>query len=235
MTTNQLQVPKIIHQIWIGVRPVPTKWTQTWVQFCAEYGFTYKLWREADIDALLKFHPCKDKYDALQAYNAKSDIARLEILTVHGGIYIDADTVFLSQNVEQLMNWKNLVLVPEPDPAKKILGTAIIGCIQGHPFLKFLSANISTVIENRQRLYGYDSNASWITTGPAYFTEAFTLMKPEASILDPMFFYPTGWEVDHTEKTLPRIRNEYPKATTFHYGYETCKMGDRYPQDHFVL
>ena len=226
-------VPKIIHQIWVGPRPIPTKWTQTWEKFCTENGFTYKLWGEAEINTLLKHHPAKDLYDTQQQHSAKSDIARFEILAAHGGIYVDADTVFLSQNVKHLLNWKGLVVVPDPDPNNKLIRTGIIGCTQGHPFIKFLSETMNTVIGSRQKMFGYAYEASWITTGPAYFSEAFLLMKPEASILDPLLFYPSDWGEKDMEKSLDEIRREHPKAATFHYGYGKKRLHEK--TDNFTL
>ena len=232
-TNTLLEVPKIIHQTWVGPRPVPTKWTQTWINFCAEHGFTYKLWREADIEELLKNHPAKSLYDIQQQYSAKSDIARFEILAKYGGIYVDADTVFLSQNAEKLLNWRDLVIVPDPDPNNKLIRTGIIGCTQEHPFLKFISETMHTIIGSRQRMFGYAYESSWITTGPAFFSEAFIFMKPEASILDPLLFYPSDWGENDMQKSVSQLKMEHPGAVTFHHGYGKKRLHEQ--SDQFVL
>ena len=41
------KIPKIIHQLWIGPKPAPTKLMQTWKD--KNPDFEYILWNEAEI------------------------------------------------------------------------------------------------------------------------------------------------------------------------------------------
>ena len=85
------KIPKIIHQIWIGDAPIPEStlaWRQSWLEL--NPGFEYRLWRDADIDALPHLQR-EDLYSRAQSPVIKADIARWEILSLYGGVYVDVD------------------------------------------------------------------------------------------------------------------------------------------------
>lgn len=83
-------IPKIIHQIWIGPKPVPerVKWMMaTWKELNPTWE--YKLWTNED---LKDFHlETQAAFDALDNWGAKSDLWRCEILDRFGGVYVDID------------------------------------------------------------------------------------------------------------------------------------------------
>lgn len=82
---------KIIHQIWLGspVEGVIQEFVEQWKVFCAQHGWEYKLWTDADIK-MLDFYNA-DLYNSAINFGMKSDIARLEILYIFGGFYVDID------------------------------------------------------------------------------------------------------------------------------------------------
>jgi mannosyltransferase OCH1-like enzyme len=92
-------IPKIIHQIWIGPNPQPYIWTDT---FSKDYvnnnpEWEYKLWTENNIGGLLSEFPVLRRiFDAEKEYYGKADILRYAILYTHGGVYIDADIVWVN-------------------------------------------------------------------------------------------------------------------------------------------
>ena len=92
-------IPKIIHQIWIGPKKRPDIWMDT---FKIDYikknpDYKYILWNEENIDPLFEDFPIyKQVYNLERSYNGKSDILRYLILYVHGGIYVDADSVWVN-------------------------------------------------------------------------------------------------------------------------------------------
>jgi mannosyltransferase OCH1-like enzyme len=82
-------IPKIIHQIWIGKKLPPQALMDTWKM----KDFEYQVWDEDNIASLNMIN--QDKYDYFykkKMYYGCADIARIEILYQHGGLYIDADT-----------------------------------------------------------------------------------------------------------------------------------------------
>lgn len=87
-----MEIPKIIHQIWIGnsMPPIIELYTES---FKKQKGFKYRLWLNEDIKR--ENFPLTYKYiKRLLArkrviYAMISDLMRLEILYHHGGIYVD--------------------------------------------------------------------------------------------------------------------------------------------------
>jgi hypothetical protein len=87
---NRNVIPKIIHQIWLGPRPISKEYqanSQKWQEL--HPGWSYKIWREDDIN---KWNfPSKDLFYKASSYQEKSDILRYEILKKYGGLYVDMD------------------------------------------------------------------------------------------------------------------------------------------------
>ena len=86
-----MPIPKIIHQIWIGPKPPPTKLMDTWKNKHIKEGFEYIRWTE---DELKKrgFEPkLVAKINDMIEINGQADILRWQILYEYGGVFIDAD------------------------------------------------------------------------------------------------------------------------------------------------
>lgn len=100
-------IPKTIHYCWFGRQPLPDKykkWMESWHKYCPDYEIIK--WNEDNYDIE------KNKY-MKQAYENKkwgfvSDIARLDIIYQHGGIYFDTD-VELIDNIDDLLYQKGFM------------------------------------------------------------------------------------------------------------------------------
>lgn len=89
-TCNQNSIPKIIHQIWLGSKPIPSQYTKladTWKKLHPTWQ--YKLWKDKDIKNWQ--FSSKDLFDKASSYQEKADILRYEILNKYGGVYVDMD------------------------------------------------------------------------------------------------------------------------------------------------
>ena len=84
-------IPKIIHQIWIGTKPAPTKLMDTWKD--KNPDFTYIRWNEKEIKKRKLTLNCSNRINEIEEINGKADIIRWEILYEYGGIYIDLDYI----------------------------------------------------------------------------------------------------------------------------------------------
>src|SRR6185437_602159 len=91
---NEYIIPKIVHQIWIGPKPLPEE-TKEYQKSFHKYlpGWEYKLWTEKEIEQLELIN--KDLYLKTINPGEKSDIGRLELLYQFGGVYLDADCEWL--------------------------------------------------------------------------------------------------------------------------------------------
>ena len=87
---NKEKIPKIIHQIWIGPKKFPSKysrWASTWKKLNPTW--IYKFWTESNL-LELKLKNQK-KIDSSKNIGYKTDLIRYEILKKFGGLYIDTD------------------------------------------------------------------------------------------------------------------------------------------------
>lgn len=125
-------IPKVIHYIWLGGKPLPKiaeKCIESWKKFCPDYKI--KRWDETNLNL--------DKYqfviDALKAkkYAFASDVLRTEILYNEGGIYLDID-VELIKPVDKLIEDKDCVIGFE---TSNLLNPGLfIATIKNNPDLK---------------------------------------------------------------------------------------------------
>jgi mannosyltransferase OCH1-like enzyme len=93
---------KKIHQIWIGPKQLPIIWCDSWrKRYREQYpGWEYKLWTDKEV-ATLKLRT-QEYYDQEKMYQCKADLLRLEVLWNEGGIYIDADMVWLHKDLQDV-------------------------------------------------------------------------------------------------------------------------------------
>lgn len=100
--TNELllpttaRVPKLIHQIWIqGAAAVPPKYAEaraSWTRL--NPSWTVRVWDNASITTLIRQHfgeAAVAQYTSIPRVIIQADVARVYILAVHGGVYVDMD------------------------------------------------------------------------------------------------------------------------------------------------
>ena len=221
-------IPKLIHQIWIGPNPEPVKWTNTikidYINTYPEYK--YKLWNESNIDELfLDFPNLKIIYDLEKEWCGKSDLLRYLILYYYGGIYIDADSVWINnKNVDELID-KSCGFFACKEPGKTFLVQGIVGTYKNnHVFLSILNHIESYIISSsgdiipkqytkRRLVYGV-----YRTIGPLIFNHYAN--NKNITIFPTHYFYPIRWHgITDPEYHL---KIDLPKDSYFfQYGYST--------------
>jgi len=90
-SSNLNPIPKIIHQLWIGPKPRPSKFMKTWQD--KHPDFEYILWNEEELKNRNFYLNCVDKINDIEEINGKADIIRWEILYHYGGLFLDADSI----------------------------------------------------------------------------------------------------------------------------------------------
>lgn len=161
-------IPKIIHQIWLGPKPIPILWIETWKIFCKKYNWKHYIWKDKDIE-YFKLKNKKEFNDA-KSYQQKSDIFRYEILYRYGGIYIDVDMVWLGLNIEKYLPLTNFIGVQEPYSSyysvigRPYLANGFFACSKKHVIMK----ECINLIPQRMNI----SNRPFISTGPALLSKA---------------------------------------------------------------
>ena len=95
-----MKIPKTFHRIWIGNNPMPEEYEyygQTFMDLHPDWE--YKLWTDDNLP-VEKFQN-RELYESDDGVVFKANIARIEILFLHGGIYADTDFEFY-KNIELL-------------------------------------------------------------------------------------------------------------------------------------
>ena len=200
-------IPHRIHQLWLGPRPVPTKWCDQWRAMHPDWE--YILWRDSDVAALgLANQATYDRYARLGIWYGAADVARVEILFRFGGVYLDADS-------EPLRPWDDAPFMASGffaayeyrDDRPGRIANGVIGAEAQHPIL-------ATYIDMIAKLPSIDP--PWDTVGGTALTAAVAAHpeRTDVAILPMATFYPrhyTGmvpddrvepWAVQHWASTV---------------------------------
>ncbi|MDF7668806.1 glycosyltransferase [Lactobacillus sp. ESL0703] len=83
-------IPKVINYCWFGKAPLPSevqRCISSWQKYCPDYAIVR--WDESNFD-VNKYDFTREAYEK-QKWAFVSDVARLDIIYHHGGIYLDTD------------------------------------------------------------------------------------------------------------------------------------------------
>ena len=105
-----MNIPKIIHQIWIGPKTPPNNLMDTWKNKHEKEGFEYILWTEKEMKKRGFVSQLRNRLNEMQEFAGKADILRWEILYEYGGIYIDADSFCLEPITDLINKYKAFML-----------------------------------------------------------------------------------------------------------------------------
>lgn len=134
--TDRPLIPKQIHYMWLGRKPVPDnlqRCMDSWKKYCPDYEIIE--WNEDNYD--IGKHPYMVKAYESGAYGFVPDYARLDILYNYGGFYLDTD-VELKRSLEK-MRYQEAFCGVEKWQIVNFGGCS--GAVKGHPMIKkFLDA-----------------------------------------------------------------------------------------------
>jgi mannosyltransferase OCH1-like enzyme len=170
-TANRQPVPRTLHQVWIGALPPPPA-TEAWAAHAAAQGYSYRIWREADLAALgfTETPACRAMLERGDLPGAV-DAARYRILEREGGIYLDCDWYPARDDLgfHDLLPLTGLTAMAEDIPRQTgagalLLANSFIAAPPGHPVLSRLNAALPAVLAEMPRA------PAWWSTGPLIFT-----------------------------------------------------------------
>jgi len=216
-----MEIPKTIHQIWLGPNKCPDIWMNSWKNdYIKRYPeWTYKLWTEKEINELDLIN--KKQYDNEKFYNGKSDIARYEILYRFGGIFMDADSLWIHYSLNDILEKAKIsgMFAAEEPVNKWSIANGVIGFTKEHPILKSMINYISNNYFNLKKKLKKEREI-WQVTGTKPFTEIVKKYDNKL-ILESYYFYPESFHQNNlnlNSKDFPKL---YPNSIMFQYGYTT--------------
>lgn len=225
------EIPKQIHQIWIGEKEPPylymDSWSKNYIKKNPEWK--YRFWNEESINDFWNKNNDTSEISVLRSLYCieenlagKSDILRLAILYVYGGIYIDSDSVWINNKslnplIEQ-SSTTGIFCSLENDTESRVITNGVVGCSKHHCCIKEL---IDIVVGYQdtflQRRYHFEP---WQLTGPKLFDK---LKRDKVTLFPSVYFYPISWynitnNLLHTKIELPS------ESYMFQYGISTNNL-----------
>jgi len=196
MIEQRPMIPKVIHYCWFGGKKLPgflERCIESWELHCPEYKIIR--WDETNYDV--------EKYDYIKyAFHNKkfgfiTDVARLDILYQHGGIYLDTD-VKLLKTFDGLLYNKGFVGVEKWGNINTGGG---VGVIPRHPMIR-------EMLDYRLEI-------------PFIFKDG-SLNIETNGLYETIPFIKHGMRIDNTLQTVNDM-TVYP-ASVFHpYDYMSCE------------
>jgi hypothetical protein len=225
----KLKIPHTIHQIWIGPHLAPLHWMETWSKdFLAEFtGWEYRLWTEKDYEEV---GIVEDDLFLNLSYAGRSDLFRYRILYRFGGVYIDADSVYLGNGslneiVDQASPY-GIIMCEEPyfDGHPDYIAIGVIASTPGNIILDYFYHRALSL--TRKAINEGIKFEAWQKTGPVMATEVLNHVK-QVPILPSYIFFPEYWNNrSYWDLSLTELKQRYPHSLMFQFGYSTVnKLG----------
>lgn len=142
----------MLHQIWIGPLDPPDGLFDTWR--VNHPGWAHRVWTETDLDDpnVLPWRPSAralyEAYVRQRYFPGAADVARVEILKTHGGVYLDADTECLHP-LDGAAFLDAGFFVSESPHRPGGTQNAVLGSLPGHPVIEAYSAAFDSVTRLR--------------------------------------------------------------------------------------
>jgi hypothetical protein len=122
-----VRIPRTIHRVWLGDRPIPEEHERFGETFARHHpGWGMRLWTDEDLPAL---DITAGERERSRTHSELSNLVRYEVLHRFGGVYVDTD-VECRRDLTPLLRGIDAFAALELPGA---VGTAILGSVAGHP------------------------------------------------------------------------------------------------------
>ena len=183
MKRSTSQIPKIIHQLWIGEKPPPTRMMDTWKNMNPE--FEYIRWTEELIREKKIKWECKKRLYEMDEINGQADIMRWEILYRYGGVFIDADSYCIAPIDDMLMNTHAFAGWEQEELRPGLVATGTMGFPINHPLPR---AAVDWIIANTVKFEKIKQKA-WQTVGPGLLTRLYNTKQYTDMTIFPSYYF----------------------------------------------
>lgn len=201
MSQSPLTIPRIYHTFWVGSRPAPMEWINSWKEKNPEWE--HKLWGNEEIfGRTWRNQELVDFYREREIWAGVADVVRLEILLENGGFAAGADSICL-EPVDELFtdpafdaytSYENEVVTGE-------LMSPLLACTQGNKLARALIMMLTVKWENNRDKVGL---VPWKTTGNLFMMHAVKALEyPRLKIFPSHYLLPehhSGVKYQGTDK-----------------------------------
>jgi len=191
-------IPQVVHQVWLGPKPAPTEWMETWETI----GYDVRIWNEAKLTWLHN----QELFDHLMQrgmYDVACDVARVEILHKHGGLYVDSDM----ERVGPVELGSCLVLSEEPSMQEPFLvSNAFMACLPGELLFRRYITALSRV--KPERVF---PNTGWDICGPGLLTRLTAFHR--GAVILPAWLFTDKPQYGQPPEPIPRIAIHHFSST----------------------
>tara|TARA_R110001592_G_scaffold321636_1_gene600223 strand:- start:6647 stop:10270 length:3624 start_codon:yes stop_codon:yes gene_type:complete len=209
------KIPKIIHQIHLGNKPLSDEelfWQDSWKKHHPDWE--YILWDDERVSTLKMEN--EKAFVACKNFSEQSDVLRFELLNQFGGLYVDTDFECL-KNVENFFMEKDFVICKQ---TKNSLCGAFMACIPGHPFIKKLIEDLpARMVTHGHKDFGLATAA--IKYGPEYINDTLGV----GIGMEPYYVYPYLWFENH--RRSENFRETSPESYAVHHWAGTSMFVDK--------
>ncbi len=208
-----MKIPKIIHKIWVGDKPAPTRWINTWVEKHPDWE--HILW---DNDKVYSRKWINEKhigqYTEEGLWHGVADIIRYEILYEYGGIVSGADSICINP-IDELFDNDYELFVPvddwgqfieNPTSIEEIRVSPLYASTKGHQFVKKMIEGITKM----ERV-----GTPYKSVGNRYTKKMILKYKPRIKLLPAYHLVPT-YKDGTRYKGNGKIYAEHKWGSTFH-------------------
>lgn len=194
-----MRIPKLIHRIWLGQRPIPDDFLVYGLSWQTHHpGWSQILWTESMLEHLPMINPAL--YKRYECWYERADYLRYEILYHFGGVYVDTDFECLKP-LDSLLEETSAFGAYYIDDQK--INNAIMGCERYNACFLSLLHEAPAYFE----AYPEDSQEK---IGPHFLTRQ--MLGDSAFTKFPAaYFYPYLW----TE--TPKPKEAYKDAYALHH------------------
>lgn len=176
-------IPKIIHQLWIGNKPMPKKLMDTWKTKNPDYE--YILWTETEFKKRNIVFECQEAIDRMTEINGKADIMRWELLYNYGGVFIDADSICVEPLDDFFLENEGFAGFENENVRRGLVATGTMGFMKNHPLCKdaieWIKSNDSCPETCQKR--------AWATVGPVLLTNLLNSGKYHDFHVYPSYYF----------------------------------------------
>jgi hypothetical protein len=187
-------IPATLHYIWIGGKPLPERFRanlETWRRLNPD--FAIREWNESNLDWSSRYMRAAYMFGY---WPRVANLARLQVLKEHGGIYLDVD-IEMVRPLRPLLDNACFVGFQDSGPNANWVNNAVIGATPNYWFVDFCIARLLrtfTGVEQMDSRHGPGNiTQALIECGMAAYDERGTTVR-DVRVYPRGAFYPYHWE-----------------------------------------